>query len=345
MKMLYKVLFLALVAVVATFLVPHAEAVAGTVAIMAVAPFPINPELVAVALGYKNTSLIADQVLPRVPVTKQQFKLWIWDKAAGFRVPDTRVGRHGAPSRVEFSATEKDGSTADYGLDDPIPQSDIDQAAASGIDLLSQSVMQTMDLILLDREVRAASLVFSAATYPAGNKVKQAAGSQFSDAAFDAAKFMLQKLDVPTMRPNTIVFGQAAWTDFRTNPAVVKATNKNSGDAGAAAREAVADLLEVQQVLVGQGWLNTAKKGQVAAMSRVWGKHVSLLYLDPLANPSMGGNRITFGCTPQFGSRLAGSFEDKDIGAFGGQRVRVAESVREYVVASDCGYFIEDATA
>ncbi len=37
------------------------------------APFPINPALMAIAIAYHNAQMIADEVLPRVPVGKQEF--------------------------------------------------------------------------------------------------------------------------------------------------------------------------------------------------------------------------------------------------------------------------------
>ncbi|EHF7717022.1 phage capsid protein, partial [Salmonella enterica] len=54
---------------------------------------------------------------------------------------------------------------------------------------------------------------------------------------------------------------------------------------------------------------------------------------------------VTFGFTAQFGSRVSGSIPDPDMGMRGGQRVRVGESVRELIVAQDCGYFFQNAVS
>ncbi|MGV8796604.1 hypothetical protein ACV373_31930, partial [Pseudomonas aeruginosa] len=62
---------------------------------MSNAPFPIDPELTAIAIAYRNGRMIADEVLPRVPVGKQEFKFWKYDLAQGFTVPETLVGRCG----------------------------------------------------------------------------------------------------------------------------------------------------------------------------------------------------------------------------------------------------------
>ena len=62
-----------------------------------VAPFPINPVQTGITLAYKNLTLIADSVMPRVNVATKEFKYQKYDKAERFTVPNTLVGRKGAP--------------------------------------------------------------------------------------------------------------------------------------------------------------------------------------------------------------------------------------------------------
>ena len=129
----------------------------------------------------------------------------------------------------------------------------------------------------------------------------------------------------------------------RTTPSVVAFTKDGQRLVGQIARrQAIAELFELEEVLVGQGWLNTAKPGQAVTLQRVWAKHAALLVRDRLATARSGG---TFGMTAQWGSRIAGQEADSKIGMRGGQRVRAGESVKELITASDFGYFIKDAVA
>ena len=41
---------------------------------MSKANFPVNPVLTAIAIAYRNRRMIADDVLPRTDVGKQEFK-------------------------------------------------------------------------------------------------------------------------------------------------------------------------------------------------------------------------------------------------------------------------------
>ena len=309
------------------------------------APFPIQPELTQIALAYRNARMIADEVLPRHTVGIQEFKYQKYDKEDRFTIPDTRVGRKGVPGEVEFGASELTDSCQGYGLDAPIPQTDIDNAASNpAINPVGQAVEGTTDLILLDREQRVSSIVFEADTYATGNKVQLAGDAQWSDFdGSDPIDDIMSALDSMMMRPNTMVLGLAVWTKLRRHPKIAKAIHGNSGDVGIVARQATANLFEVDRILVGESWINTVKPGHTARYSRLWGKHCALLHIDPTAHTQSG--RITFGLTAQWMTRIAGSTPDPKIGLLGGQRVRVGEFVKELVVANDVGYFIEDAVA
>ena len=91
-------------------------------------PFPVEPQLTAIAIAYRNNKLIADEVLPRVPVSSSSFKWLEFDFSERFTLPNTKVGRTSKPNQVEFSAKEQESSVTDYGLDSPVPQDDIDTA-------------------------------------------------------------------------------------------------------------------------------------------------------------------------------------------------------------------------
>jgi hypothetical protein len=316
---------------------------------MAETPFTVNPTLSAIAVAYTNGAMIADQVLPRIaPVGTKEFRYTTFPKGEAFTVPDTRVGRRGRPNVVEFGGSEATSVTYDYALDDEIPQDDIDQAAAARAlnpELATPEAHSTellTDLIVLDREVRTANLVFNAASYDAANKVQLAGADQFSDPAADPIEVITDALDGMLMRANVAVMGQVAWSKTRRNANLVKAIHGTTGDKGVITKQQFLDLFELEDLLVGESWVNTAKKGQTEQFARAWGPHIALIRRNKLADTRRG---VTFGYTVPYGTRVAWSRPDSDVGMRGGQRIRVGESVRELIVAADAGYFIQDAVA
>jgi hypothetical protein len=74
---------------------------------------------------------------------------------------------------VEFGFTEVADATRDYALDDPIPTAD-EMNAPQGYDPQGRAVEVLTDLIALDREVRAAAVLFNADNYAAANKTQLA---------------------------------------------------------------------------------------------------------------------------------------------------------------------------
>ena len=319
---------------------------------MSTTAFPVNPELSAIAIGYKNrdVDLIADQVLPRIYKGGKKFAYTKYNQADAYTVPSTRVGRKSEPTMVDFGGTLINDECVDWGLDDLVPNDEVQAweasmrpASGGPVSPLAKSTSLLTGLIQLDREIRVANTVFAAGTYQGSLQSTLSGTSQWSDFTnSNPLDALLAALDLPLFRPNTIVLGQAVWTKLRQHPKMVQAALGNNAGAGSISRQALADLLEIRNVLIGAGFVNTARKGQTPTMSRVWGKHCSLLYVSPDAADA---DQPTFGFTAQFGERIAGSIDEPKAGLRGGVRVRVGESVKEVIAAADVGYFFQNAIA
>lgn len=319
-------------------------------------PFVVDATLTAVAIGYKNGSAmrIADKVLPRLPVSNEKFKYTVYPIGEAFNTPDARVGRKGVVKQLEFTGTELTSDVIDYGLDSPIPQSDIDVATAARaegrtvFDPEARATEMLTETIENIRELRVAQTVFALGTYAASRRITLSGTSQFSDYTnSDPIGVFAAGMDATLVyRPNTVVLGREVWTKLSSHPKIVNAVKGNVTNQGRITIDQLRELLSgdgITDVLVGDAWTNTAKQGQTTSLARAWGKHIALLYLNPLASVEQGG--ITFGFTAQFGDRIAGRIEDPDIGLQGGFRIRTGERVRELISAQDVGYFIQNAVA
>ncbi|MFV0626156.1 MAG: phage capsid protein [Alphaproteobacteria bacterium] len=299
--------------------------------------FTPDNELTAIAIGYKNPkeNFIADKVFPYVPVGTPDFGYNTYPLAEGFTVPDTKVGRTSKPNSVEFSAKRKNASVQDYGLEVPVPNYDV-AYAPKNYNPKGRATEGGTNLILLDRELRAANFFKNPLNF--GYKKTLAGNDKISSDDGDPIELLLKAKDEMIMGANTLVLGMDVWTKLRLHPKVVAAVNKNSGTSGVASRQAVAELLEVNEVIVGNSKHNVSKKGQTAQVASTWAGVMSLLHLDDTADTENG---VTFGLTARFGERIAGELEDQDMGLRGGKKVRVGESVRELVVGELCGYLFE----
>lgn len=309
-------------------------------------PFVPSPQYTAIALAYTNRALIGDQVLPRMTVNAREFKWDKHEKSSLFQVPTTLVGRKGAPNEVEFFATEETSSVGDYGLDDVVPREDIEAAQGKpGLDPLGRATEGVSALIALDREARVADLVFNAATYPTGNKVQLSGNDQWNEyaqTASDPIEDILSAKESALMPYNTCVMGEAVWFALRRHPKLLAAYYPvNASGGGILTLQQFSELFEFERVLIGGARKATNKPGQALSLSRVWGNHFAMHHQNPLA--SLRGNGITFGATAEYGNRFASTLDEPKVGLRGATRVRVGETVKELITASDCGYFIQDA--
>lgn len=319
---------------------------------MATTAFPVNPELTAIAIGFRNrdVDLIADMVLPRITKGGKRFNYTRYSPTDAYTIPNTRVGRKGEPTQVDFGGTLVPGECIDWGLDDVVPIDEIEAweamakpATGGPVSPEAKSTSLITSLLMLDREVRVAGLVFNTASYQGGLQATLSGTSQWSDQTnSNPVNAILAGLDAPIQRPNTLVFGQAAWTATRQHPRLVQAIYGTAQNGGAVSRQAAADFFEVKQVLVGAGFVNTARRGQTATLSRVWGKHCAALYISPDAADA---DQPTFGFTAQFGNRIAGVIEQPTKGLRGARMVRVGESVIEVIAANEAGYYWQNCVA
>ncbi|MGS4886095.1 capsid protein [Roseibium sp. MB-4] len=315
-------------------------------------PFVVDPVLTAIAIGYSNPAqvLIADMILPRQSVGQEVFKWTEYPIAEAFTVPDTEVGRRGQVNQVTFTGEERESSTRDYGLDNPIPNTDIKAAAAaraanrSNYDPEQHSVAMLTKLVELDREVRVAKTVQDPANYKADNRMVLAGGDQLSDYVNSDPLGVLDAAIEGTFiyRANTMTMGNVVWGFLKRHPKLVNAVKGNLTSEGFITKEQLADLLEIKKVLVGDAHVNTARPGQNVQMTRAWGNFIGAHYIDESARPE---GEVTWGFTAQFGNKVAGRIEDPDIGLEGGFRIRSGERIKEEIVAKDVGYLIQNPVA
>lgn len=320
---------------------------------LASAPFETHARMTQIAMAERPKDFIADEVLPRVN-SAYSFKYTKGLNDDQFSIPDTRASRQGRLNEVEFGAELADGSTDDHGLLAYVPERDIReaQAQASAWDPMAQASMGITQLMHLDREKRVADMVFDTASFAGGHSETVASEARWSSAASDPIAAVLDALDKPITRPNMMVMGQAVWTKLRQHPRIVeaiKATGAGAGGTGAQAagivmRQAVADLFEVERLLVGAAWYQTSRRGQPANYARLWGKSCALLHI---RRPTGTRDAMpTWGFTAQAMAMEVMTSEEPSRGVGRGSRViKVSECIREIVSWNSAGYLFKGAVA
>ncbi|MDH4101731.1 MAG: hypothetical protein OEV28_14295, partial [Nitrospirota bacterium] len=202
--------------------------------------------------------------------------------------------------------------------------------------------------MLLDvaQEKRVADIVFTAASYPTGNKVTLSGTGQWSDPASNPINDIQNAIEGCFMRANTLIFGIDTWLKLRQHQKIldaVKAATRLQGSSGGGlvTQSEVAGLFDVERVLIGRSRYISTKEGQTPTYTRLWGKHAAALYVAP----SPGIKTITFGATFSETNRITMRDFDPKRGVKGAHYLKVAWNSDEKVIASDLGYMVENAVA
>ncbi len=304
----------------------------------------VDSVLSELSVKYKNSAFIWRSVMPEVRVKKRADKYVVYRKEDSYRLYDDAVGPKSMPNEVDWGVSMGNYSVKDHALGEWLPQETIDNA-----DNPLEPEIDTNEFLnlLLDvaQEKRVADIVFDPATYPASNKVTLSGTAQWGGSADDPIGDVLAALESTFVRANTLVFGQEAWRVFRKLPEVLDAvkgsTRFQDSPGGVASPAEVAELLEVDRVLVGRARYISTAEGQPATFTQLWGKHCAALYVEP--NP--GVKSITFGVTFVETPRTTMRDFDPKRGVKGAHYIKVSWNSDEKVIAPELGYLIENAVA
>lgn len=248
----------------------------------------VNKPLSNVAIAYRPMGMIADKVAPIVQVPKQSGAYYVWNKADALRIENDQRAP-GTKANIITRAMESGTYFAkNYALADLVPYEDIENADAGYLFTERGSrVENIMDKLHLSWEQRLANTVNSTSNVGSSASVSSAwsdstAGN--SDPIGDVNTAIYNVQDSTGWRPNRIIFSQTGWRNFREHADVVDRIYGNVTN-GKAARvvtiENVKALFEVDEVLIGGAYYNSADEGQSQTLTQLWGENV-LVYYAPM---------------------------------------------------------------
>lgn len=297
------------------------------------------------AQRFTQADLIADQVCPRVGSARQADKYWIHGRDE--LIPEANDDRApgAAAKQIKRTLSSDNFMCGDHALAETIP---IEATADNqpGIPPQRQDATRVlMSKILLNHEVRTATLLTTAANYPSGNKVALTGNDRWDAVHADSDPVADVMAGHEAVKANT---GKQANTLLLSWP--VKFALKAHAllierikyvRIGGLTDEDLAGLFEVQRIAIGGAISRTA----AGVNSYVWGGHAALLYVDPTPSLMDISFAKTFSWTGAPGS--ASGFRTR-IGPISppsaeAEEVSVGWYHDEKITASEAGYLIEDA--
>jgi len=250
-----------------------------------------------ILLNYRPQNYIADRIFPVVPVNKQS------DLVPGikiddrFRTEETVRAPGTEPRMIHFNVTSQQYFCVNYALGTFMTA---EEAANADLAWNTKQIRSELvyDILMLDHEIRVANYVTSGSN--CGSYWTTASGwNDWENSA--PLTNVLTDIDVAEQlrgyRPNRAVFGKTAWHNWRNSDEVLARLFPHGGamaggNRGAlVSRQLAAELLELDEVLVGGAYYNSAAENATLSLSRIW--HDMVLYYYTPGRPSK--DRPAFG--------------------------------------------------
>lgn len=273
----------------------------------------VNAPLTNMSVAYMQSAsaFIARRAFPVVPVQKQSDRYYVYSQADFYRNQMQKRAPGAPAAETGYSVDNTPTYYCDvFGLTHPIP----DETRANSDSVLSPDMDGTDFLTLqglIKEEVSFATDFLTTSVW--GTDITGSATPSGATQALQWDDDSSRPLtDVTTgsqtihqntgYRPNKLILGRQVYNALRNHPDILDRV-KYGQTAGAPAMvtpNLLAQLMELDEVLIMDAVYNTAKEGQTASYSFIGGKVALLLYTPPrpaLRTPSAGYTFVWSGLT------------------------------------------------
>ena len=226
--------------------------------------------LPGVSIEYRNAEGIALELLPTVFVELRSGTFTRFDKDVPFRIFKGDMSRTGEIPEMGEDESNDNFSCKDWGLADALPF-DLQSLTPTRVDRVARKVR-----VLTNAWQRALeSKVIALADQCAGTPVGKSWVADDADPIADLKNLRRTLL----MPPNRMVFGRKVWDRLQYHPKVLAI--RSTFRPGSISKQDLADILEVEKILVPDMKGNTAPKGRAPNTDYLWGERVFMCYRNP----------------------------------------------------------------
>lgn len=300
----------------------------------------VDKILTQFSIAYRNETYISEFVMPVIKVKERSGKFAKYGKDS-YRIEDNTLRAPGARARTfDYSVSQGTYTCEEHALEKLVAD-EFANNTDDPYDAKRDATLFCVDKIWIVQENALATSMADTALLTQNTTL--AGGDQWSDYVNSdpLGDIRTGRNSIKTgsgKNPNMAIFGWQTWEQFVQHPDIVDRVKYVGTTDIEALKKAVADLLQVKTVLIGDAMKNTANEGQSDALSLVWGKHMWLVHT--AQRPSL--------MTPSFGYTMKdlprvvdGYRDDPRIGDV----VRVRDSYDQVLIDVTLAYFVKNAVA
>lgn len=300
----------------------------------------VDKILTQFSIAYRNPNYLSESIMPVIKVRERSGKFARYGKD-NLRLEDNVERAPGARARTfDYSVSQGSYVCTEKSLEKMVPD-EFMQNVDDPYDVRRDSTIFCVDKIWLFQESALATAMADTAILTQNTTLSgtsQWSDYTNSDPLTDIRTARTAIKSTTAQHPNVAVFGYQTWEAFIHHPDVVDRIKYVGMTDPAAVKRAVAQLLQVEEILIGDAVKNTANQGQSDALSYVWGKHFWLLHR--AARPGL--MMPSFGYTIKDVDREVDMYREEPARS---DVVRVRDSYDQVVVDASLAYLIKNAIA
>lgn len=298
----------------------------------------VDAALSNISIAYRNGTYIAEKVFPVVKVNKQSDKYFIFSKAhwfrdeAGVRAPGARA------SRVNYSLETALYASIEYAAAKSVPD-EIVLNADVPLSPITEATEFVTDKILLRLEKDVADLVTTSSNWTNTGTPTTVWDNDTSDPVNDVVgdgKIQETVRQAIGRYANTAVLGAQVWAALKRHPDILDRVKYTQ--LGVVTQALVAQLFEVETLLVGTSIINTAQEGAPNSFSDVWGNFAWFGYVPPAAGLMTPAAGYIFAWKERQVNRYREDQEHADV-------IEALFNWDSKVTSADSGYLLTNVTS
>jgi len=313
--------------------------------------------MISVAFLQNQDAFIADKVFPNIPVDKQSDRFFTYDRG-DFNRDEARVRAPGAESA---GGDYRIDNTPSYFANVWAWHKDVPDQIRANADVPLNLDMEATEFVttklLIRKEAKFVSSFMTTSVWttdktgaasPTTGQLYQWSDYTNSDPLSDVRAGATVVHKSTGFRPNKLVLGQEVWDKLVDHPDIIDRVKygQTAGRPAMVSKEAVAQILELDEILVGSAIYNSAAETVTNSHAFITGKTALLVYSAPrpgLMTPSGG---YTFSWKGMFGAGSNGLRIKKfRIEKEASDRVEGEMAFDQKLISANLGYFFTSIVA
>lgn len=232
-------------------------------------PKHINQPLTNISINYQNSQYIADAVFPSLPVKKSSDNFYIY--TTDFRLTETRRA-YGAPAaRATWAASTSSYQLEWHALADSITDKERENVDAP-LSLDKDTTEFLTDKIMQRKEVEAAAVLFTTATWSNNRTITSTANAWHTSTAYPVQAVLSGTgiiLANSGKKPNTGVMGWETYQHTRENGNLISRIQYT--ERAIVTPDIMAALFDLDKIHVGEAINDATQEGVTANPGFIWG--------------------------------------------------------------------------